>query len=497
MRCCFLAEVDRVIVVELSVGLRWIGSFSSEVKSVRENRSLSTLELGPLALRSCTLLSRLRSILASSDPVSYLRNFLDLQQEKHVTPPLALEIGSPASLESEGCYKTDDLRINVAPKVVGSNANVLSDEHRNSSVNAVEIMEVDNFTLPELFHPVKTLLRVFIGTFPCDVTWFLSCCRLPNHLPITIACHNSVRCWSAAPYINYPYLLLVYTPFPDVISFGKDRKKKGVACHHLKIIVLQRDESLRVIVTSADLVPKQWDYLTNTVWWQDVPRRTTPDYSAFFGSIEDLKSGFAAQLAGFVASLIVDVPSQAHWVNELAKYDFGQAAYHLVASLPEVHTETLIILRLIFIIYISYQVFKGNMTPAPYINYPNLLLVYPTFPDVIAFGKDRKKKGVACHHPKLIVLQTDESLRVPKQINIALFFCMSIIHLSQFVFIDNSVLYFLLDDCGTIFAAQLAGSMASLIVDVPSQVRTGLMSRLNMASIIYISYQAKQIMHAM
>ncbi|XP_064942713.1 uncharacterized protein LOC135624700 isoform X5 [Musa acuminata AAA Group] len=275
--------------------------FFSEVKIVRVNRSLSTLEHSPLAPRSFILQSQLKSILASSDPISYLRNFLDLQQEKHVTLPLALEIGSPASPDSEGCCKTDGLRINVAQKVVSSNPNVLSDEHRKSSVNAVEIMEVDNcelhpdddgvvsysdgstfflnrlkptgpgtsvhcdgVTLPELFHPVKTLLRVFIATFTCDVSWFLSCCRLPNHLPITIACHDSVRCWSAchdsrtsAPYINYPNLLLIYPPFPDVIAFGKDRKKKGVACHHPKLIVLQRDESLRVIVTSANLVPKQ------------------------------------------------------------------------------------------------------------------------------------------------------------------------------------------------------------------------------------------------
>ncbi|RWW69848.1 hypothetical protein BHE74_00022509 [Ensete ventricosum] len=181
--------------------------FFTEVKIVRENRSLSTLEHGPLAPRSCILLSQLGRILASSDPVSYLRNLLDLQQEKHVTLPLALEIGSPASPDSVGRCKTDDLWINGAQKMVSSSANVLSDEHRNSSVNAVEIMEVDNcelhpdddgvsfsdgstfflnhlkptgpgtsvhcdgVTLPELFHPVKTLLRVFIATFTCDVSW--------------------------------------------------------------------------------------------------------------------------------------------------------------------------------------------------------------------------------------------------------------------------------------------------------------------------------------
>lgn len=81
----------------------------------------------------------------------------------------------------------------------------------------------------------------------------------------------------------------------------------------------------------------QWDNITNTVWWQDFPRRTTADYSDLFRGIEELKTDFAAQLAGFVSSLLVDVPSQAHWINELAMYDFGQAACHLVASLPGIH----------------------------------------------------------------------------------------------------------------------------------------------------------------
>ncbi|KAG9453629.1 hypothetical protein H6P81_006533 [Aristolochia fimbriata] len=41
-----------------------------------------------------------------------------------------------------------------------------------------------------------------------------------------------------------------------------------------------------------------------------------------------------------MASLLVDVPSQAHWVTELAKYDFSGASVHLVASIPGVHTPT-------------------------------------------------------------------------------------------------------------------------------------------------------------
>lgn len=48
-----------------------------------------------------------------------------------------------------------------------------------------------------------------------------------------------------------------FPPFPDVIAFGQDRKKQGIACHHPKLLVLQREDSIRVVITSANLVSKQ------------------------------------------------------------------------------------------------------------------------------------------------------------------------------------------------------------------------------------------------
>lgn len=81
--------------------------------------------------------------------------------------------------------------------------------------------------------------------------------------------------------------------------------------------------------------------MTNTVWWQDFPRRREADYSSLFTHFTDgdksFKSDFAAQLAGFVASLLSDVPSQAQWIAELTKYDFSGAVGHLVASVPGMH----------------------------------------------------------------------------------------------------------------------------------------------------------------
>ncbi|XP_027124708.1 uncharacterized protein [Coffea arabica] len=209
----------------------------------------------------------------------------------------------------------------------------------------------DVVSLPELFYPVESLQRVFIATFTSDIPWFLSYCRIPAHLPITIACHNAERCWSSNPerrtsypFTDFPRLVVVYPPFPEVIAFGKDRRKSGIACHHPKLFVLQREDTLRVVVTSANLVARQWNNVTNTVWWQDFPRSCTPDYGSLFnqsslgGNNQDSKSDFGAQLAGFMASLVADVPSQAHWILELAKYSFKGALVHLVASVPGIHT---------------------------------------------------------------------------------------------------------------------------------------------------------------
>ncbi|KAJ1270821.1 hypothetical protein BS78_06G080500 [Paspalum vaginatum] len=201
-------------------------------------------------------------------------------------------------------------------------------------------------TLPQLLHPVESLARVFIATFTSDIPWFLNYCKIPQHLPVTVACHNKERCWSessenraASPFESHPNLLLVYPQFPEEIAFGMDRKKQGVACHHPKLIVLQREDSMRVIVTSANLVPRQWHLITNTVWWQDFPRRTSLDYASLFREAKEQKSDFAAQLVSFIASMVNEVPNQAYWINEVAKYDFEGAGGYLIASVPGIHAQ--------------------------------------------------------------------------------------------------------------------------------------------------------------
>jgi hypothetical protein len=80
------------------------------------------------------------------------------------------------------------------------------------------------------------------------------------------------------------------------------------------------------------------------VWWQDFPARSAPDPSPLFIRVsdgdanKDSRSDFSAQLAGFMACLVINVPSQAYWISELTKYDFEGANGHLVASVPGIHS---------------------------------------------------------------------------------------------------------------------------------------------------------------
>ncbi|KAF3952659.1 hypothetical protein CMV_021808 [Castanea mollissima] len=276
-----------------------------------------------------------------------------------------VRIGKPEELSAGDevllvCAKNQD---NNAPHFDGVVPNIpccnfVPPPGKNFYLNRLEFMHHTPLShqpvvsLLELLYPVESLSRLFIATFTSDILWFLSYCEIPFHLPVTIACHNTERCWrsgpdkrSSIPYPEFPNLVVVYPPFPEAIAFGKDRKKQGIACHHPKLLVLQRQDSIRVIITSANLVANQWNRVTNTVWWQDFPRTSSPNYSSLFSHIyygdtnKDSKPDFAAQLAGFMASLLTDVPSQAHWIVELTKYDFGGAKGHLIASVPGIHSD--------------------------------------------------------------------------------------------------------------------------------------------------------------
>lgn len=343
--------------------------------------------------RAKFLVDRCRDILLSHDPLScILRSDSDLQcgykfeigteLAQRAREDTAIDVVQSSSgllckgkgihlgVDYVNAFGDKNLNLTVSDSIEKDNVSSDSDNEqgtnqhdfypppgKNFYLNRLEYMNHDSssgldksISLTELIHPIESVTRMFIATFTSDIPWFLTYCKIPYHLPVTIACQNTEKCWSSkpdervsVPYQNYPNLVVVHPPFPETIAFGKDRKRHGIACHHPKLIVLQREDSIRVIITSANLVEKQWNSVTNTIWWQDFPRAILVDYASLFQKIDDdeihrnSKCDFAAQLAGFMASLVIDVPSQAHWITQLTKYDFGSATGHLVASIPGIH----------------------------------------------------------------------------------------------------------------------------------------------------------------
>lgn len=111
----------------------------------------------------------------------------------------------------------------------------------------------------------------------------------------------------------------------------------------------------------------QWCRVTNTIWWQDFPRLDVPDYFSLFTAISGEENGhlvsdFAAQLAGFMASLVADVPSQAHWILELTNYDFKESDGYLVASVPGIHSS-----RIPFISKPKHFLGVSNLCPCEFV----------------------------------------------------------------------------------------------------------------------------------
>ncbi|EFJ23310.1 hypothetical protein SELMODRAFT_415650 [Selaginella moellendorffii] len=207
-------------------------------------------------------------------------------------------------------------------------------------------------SVADLLAPLEDIREMFVASFTTDIIWFISSFGLPKTLPVTIACHDSERSWSTAisdrmehPYCEWPNLKVVYPPFPVLRRTNDKSRMRGVGCHHPKFFLLKRSKDIRVIVTSSNLNYRQWLQVSNTVWWQDFPLRNTRDYSSLFSSkITDggeRNGDFAAYLAGFISTLVKDVPSEAHWATDLACYNFSKATVSLVASVPGLWEELL------------------------------------------------------------------------------------------------------------------------------------------------------------
>ncbi|KAF8019142.1 hypothetical protein BT93_H3889 [Corymbia citriodora subsp. variegata] len=234
--------------------------------------------------------------------------------------------------------------LNQVPPETGPCFNSMTnDENRHSScpppginfcLNRLESIGQGSFgcssevSLVELIYPVESIVQIFIATFTCDIAWFLSYCQIPDHLPVTIACHNTDRCWSSSPeqrtlvpYPEFPKLVVVYPP----------------SLRSLLLVEIERSRELRVIIQNFLFSKERIEFgssLLLPIWLPD----SGLALPILCGGKIFLVEVLLISHLWFMASLVIDAPSQAHWIVELTKYDFNKAMGYLIASVPGIHS---------------------------------------------------------------------------------------------------------------------------------------------------------------
>lgn len=88
---------------------------------------------------------------------------------------------------------------------------------------------------------------------------------------------------------------------------------------HAKLMLLTFDKFVRVVISSANLMPFDYDTIENGVFIQDFPETD---------ALADMLSPFAKDLCTFVKKLTNYQPIQ--W----EKYDWSRASVEIIASVP-------------------------------------------------------------------------------------------------------------------------------------------------------------------
>ncbi|ORZ22399.1 tyrosyl-DNA phosphodiesterase-domain-containing protein [Absidia repens] len=114
---------------------------------------------------------------------------------------------------------------------------------------------------------------------------------------------------------------------PNRILITPPLKDEKFGCFHIKLMLLFHQDSLRVVIGSANLEPYDYNDLENVVFIQDFPQR----YDSSGSSASDLPQ-FAKDICNLLDEMHVPVSVK----NEMKKYDFTKAKAHIVASVSGV-----------------------------------------------------------------------------------------------------------------------------------------------------------------
>ncbi|CAG8522773.1 1833_t:CDS:10 [Funneliformis caledonium] len=174
----------------------------------------------------------------------------------------------------------------------------------------------DNYVKFDDLIQKSILKQAFLSSMIVDFAWLSS--KLPNNRQIVLAKDwrkedNESQGLNGIPNTKY---LIVHAP----------KAENGFGCFHAKLMLLFFDKWMRVVISSGNLVPQDWELCENGVFIQDFLVR---DKSKEFNGLQ----GFARDINDFLVSMGL----KTHIVNLLPEYDYSKSKATLIPSIPGIH----------------------------------------------------------------------------------------------------------------------------------------------------------------
>lgn len=193
----------------------------------------------------------------------------------------------------------------------------------------------------------SVLLTTFDLPLPDDVQWFKDKLCLHQNVEVTLCAHL----WPGKPddrralwlelHRCFPRAALHFTGTPEFSQPRGSRVREDpeepdgeVTSVHAKLIMLEFPDRLRVVISSANLLERFWDFNNEVLWVKDFPKG--PDFANPAQGM--LTADFGRVFGHFVVQILDQCPlkRQNLWLQRLLRFDLTCNAC-LVASLPGGH----------------------------------------------------------------------------------------------------------------------------------------------------------------
>mmetsp|Transcript_19267 Transcript_19267/g.33254 ORF Transcript_19267/g.33254 Transcript_19267/m.33254 type:complete len:467 (-) Transcript_19267:635-2035(-) len=158
--------------------------------------------------------------------------------------------------------------------------------------------------------------------FQFDLPWLVSACpglKSVEHLMVVVGYSSK-----PAPFVEQA----AHIGLGGRVSHHAVALPIAYGSHHTKAFLVEFKAGLRVIITSGNFIHCDFNYKTQSIWWQDFPPKD-------FGS--ESSSPFEDDLCDYLAALKLPDQAASQLQQLVAHHDLSSARGALVASVPGFH----------------------------------------------------------------------------------------------------------------------------------------------------------------